>query len=426
MQLERFTGLIGIALILGLAFLASNNRKAINYRLVGSGLLLQVVIALLVLKVAPVTLFFQWLGRGMGHIEEFARAGAAFVYGGVIAQQPDGSLANYWGGGFVFAFNVTATIILVCVIVAVLYHVGLMQRVVSVIAKGMNWVMRVSGAEALSNVASAFVGQVEAQVMIRPYLAGMTRSELLASMSGSLACIAGGILIVYVNMGKSAGMDLAPFLLTASLMAAPGALVISKIVFPETEESQTMGKVKLEVKSNYTNLVDAIGHGAGDGFKIAMNVIAMLIGFIALIAMVNWIAAYFIHMVDPTFGADGTTALNWLFGKIFYPMAWAMGVPSADVGNVATLLGQKLTINEFVAFKSLTDHTIPIVTEKGLLIVSFAICGFANFSSVGMQIGGIGELAPGRRADLAKLGLKALFCGTLASYMSATIAGILM
>jgi len=424
--MDRFSGSLGVALILGLAFLASNNRKAINYRLVISGLLLQLGIALLVLKVPPVTRFFQWLGKGMGHIEEFARAGAAFVYGGIITQQPDGTTANYWGGGFVFAFNVTATIILVCVLVAILYHVGVMQRVVSVIAKGMNWVMRVSGAEALSNVASAFVGQVEAQVMIRPYLAGMTKSELLASMSGSLACIAGGILIVYVNMGKSAGMDLAPFLLTASLMAAPGALVISKIVFPETEESQTMGNVKLEVKSNYTNLVDAIGHGAGDGFKIAMNVIAMLIGFIALIAMINWIIAYFIHFYNPAFGADGTTALNWFFGKLFYPLAWAMGVPGADVNNVATLLGQKLTINEFVAFKSLTDKTIPIVTEKGLLIVSFAICGFANFSSVGMQIGGIGELAPGRRADLAKLGLKALFCGTLASYLSATIAGIIM
>jgi len=424
--MERFTGLIGILLILGIAFLASNNRKAINYRLVISGLLLQLTIALLVLKVPPITRFFQWLGKGMGHIEEFARAGAAFVYGGIITQQPDGSVANYWGGGFVFAFNVTATIILVCVLVAILYHIGVMQRVVSVIAKGMNFIMRVSGAEALSNVASAFVGQVEAQVMIRPYLPTMTKSELLASMSGSLACIAGGILIVYVNMGKNAGMDLAPFLLTASLMAAPGALVISKIVFPETEVSQTMGNVKLEVKSNYTNLVDAIGHGAGDGFKIAMNVIAMLIGFIALIAMINWIIAYFIHFYDPTFGADGTTALNWFFGKLFYPMAWAMGVPSTDVSNVATLLGQKLTINEFVAFKSLTDKTIPILTEKGLLIVSFAICGFANFSSVGMQIGGIGELAPGRRADLAKLGLKALFCGTLASYLSATIAGILM
>ena len=424
--MERFSGLLGVAFILLLAFLASNNRKAINYRLVISGLGLQLAIALLVLKVPPVTRFFQWLGKGMGHIEEFARAGAAFVYGGVITQQNDGSIGNYWGGGFVFAFNVTATIILVCVLVAILYHIGLMQRVVSVIAKGMNYIMRVSGAEALSNVASAFVGQVEAQVMIRPYLAGMTKSELLASMSGSLACIAGGILIVYVNMGKSAGMDLAPFLLTASLMAAPGALVISKIVFPETEESQTMGNVKLEVKSPYINVIDAIGHGAGDGFKIAMNVIAMLIGFIALIAMINWIIAYFIHFYDPSFGADGTTALNWFFGKLFYPLAWAMGVPSVDVNNVATLLGQKLTINEFVAFKSLTDKTIPILTEKGLLIVSFAICGFANFSSVGMQIGGIGELAPGRRADLAKLGLKALFCGTLASYLSATIAGIIM
>jgi CNT family concentrative nucleoside transporter len=297
-----------------------------------------------------------------------------------------------------------------------------MQRVVAVIARAMNFVMRVSGAEALSNVASAFVGQVEAQVMIRPYLAGMTRSELLASMSGSLACIAGGILIVYANMGAKAGMDLAPTLITASLMAAPGALVISKIVFPETEESQTMGKVKLEVKSNYTNVIDAISHGAGDGFKISMNVIAMLIGFIALIAMLDWILLRTGHAV----GLDFDLSLNWIFGKLFYPFAWAMGVPAQDVNNVATLLGQKLTINEFVAFSNLTTHAVPVVTNKGLFIVSVAICGFANFSSVGMQIGGIGELAPTRRADLARLGIKALLCGTLASYLSASIAGILM
>ncbi|HMW98648.1 MAG TPA: Na+ dependent nucleoside transporter N-terminal domain-containing protein, partial [Flavobacteriales bacterium] len=224
--MERFIGLIGIVLILGIAFLASNNRKAINKRLVISGLLLQTAIALLVMKVAPITAFFQWLGKGMEKIEHYSRQGASFVYGGIIAQQPDGSMGNYWGGGFVFAFNITATIILVCVLVAILYHIGFMQRVVAVIAKGMNFIMRVSGAEALSNVASAFVGQVEAQVMIRPYLAGMTKSELLASMSGSLACIAGGILIVYANMGAAAGMDLAPKLITASLMAAPGALVI--------------------------------------------------------------------------------------------------------------------------------------------------------------------------------------------------------
>jgi CNT family concentrative nucleoside transporter len=205
-------------------------------------------------------------------------------------------------------------------------------------------------------------------------------------------------------------------------MAAPGALVIAKILYPETEQSQTMGKVKLEVKSNYVNVVDAISHGAGDGFRIAMNVIAMLIGFIALIAMVDWMLGYVGHLFNPSFDLS----LNYIFGKLFYPMAWAMGVPSQDVGSVATLLGQKLTVNEFVAFQNLANKSVPIVTEKGLLIVSIAICGFANFSSVGMQIGGIGELAPARRNDLAKLGMKALLCGTMASYLSATIAGLLM
>ena len=419
--MQRFTGLIGIVLIFGIAFLCSNNRKAINYRLVFSGLTLQLIIAVLVLKVPPITRFFQGLGHGMEKIEQFARQGASFVYGGIAVMQFDGTVKSFTDGGFVFAFNITATIILVCVLVAILYHVGIMQRVVSVIAKAMNFIMRVSGAEALSNVASAFVGQVEAQVMIRPYLAGMTRSELLASMSGSLACIAGGILVVYVNMGAEAGFDLAPKLIAASLMAAPGALVIAKIVFPETQESETLGEVKLEVKSPYINLVDAISHGAGDGFRIAMNVIAMLIGFIALIAMLDWILLRTGHLFSP----DLNLSLNYIFGKIFYPMAWAMGVPSADVQNVATLLGQKLTINEFVAFRNLATKATPILTEKGLLIVSIAICGFANFSSVGMQIGGIGELAPERRADLAKLGLKALLCGTLASYLSATIAGII-
>lgn len=420
--MDRFQGLIGIVLILGIAYLFSNNKKKINFRVVGSGIALQLLIAVLVLKVPAVTSFFQMLGKGMEKIEIFARKGASFVYGGIATYQPDGTIGNYVGSGFVFAFNVTATIILVCALVAVFYHYGIMQRIVAVIAKAMNFIMRVSGAEALSNVASAFVGQVEAQVMIRPYLQTMTRSELLASMSGSLACIAGGILVVYANMGAQAGMDLAPKLIMASLMAAPGALVISKIVFPETEESQTMGRVKLEVKSHYTNVVDAISHGAGDGFKIAMNVIAMLIGFIAVIACIDWILIKVGHIFNPDF----ELSLNYIFGKIFYPFAWAMGVPTTDVDSVATLLGQKLTINEFVAFQNLTNHSVPVVSEKGLLIVSIAICGFANFSSVGMQIGGIGEIAPGRRSDLARLGLKALLCGTLASYLSATIAGILI
>ena len=410
--MERFTGLIGIVLILGIAFLCSNNKKRINLRLVCSGLGLQLLIALLVLKVPAINNFFQVLGKGMQKLEGFAKEGASFVYGGIGTYGVGGQLVNYGvAPAFVFAFNITATIILVCVLVAILYHLRIMQFIVSVVARAMNFIMRVSGAEALSNVASAFVGQVEAQVMIRGYLPTMTRSELLASMSGSLACISGGILIVYANMGVRPD-----YLIAASLMAAPGALVISKIVFPETEVSPTMGTVKLEVKSSYANLVDAITHGAADGFKIAMNVIAMLIGFIALIAMVNWMLGHIYHGLS----------LDLIFGKLFYPFAWAMGVPQQDIHNAAALLGQKLTINEFVAFKSLTTNHVPVLTPKGLTIITIAICGFANFSSVGMQIGGIGALVPERRDDLAKLGMRALLCGTLASYLSATIAGMLI
>ncbi|MBL7895154.1 MAG: NupC/NupG family nucleoside CNT transporter [Bacteroidia bacterium] len=410
--MERFTGILGIIVILGIAFLLSNNKKSINYRLVLSGIGLQLVIALLVLKVPFITNFFAMLGRGMGKIEQFATQGASFVYGGIMIDTHDGASKSFGAPHtFVFAFSVTATIIFVCVLVAVLYHIGFMQKVISVIAKVMNFVMRVSGAEALSNVASAFVGQVEAQVMIRPYLPTMTKSELMASMAGSMACIAGGILIVYVNMGAKA-----EYLLTASLMAAPAALVISKIMYPETEESQTKGEVKLEVKSPYTNVIDAISHGAADGMKIAINVIAMLIGFIALIAFINW----GLGKIYPQL------SLDFIFGKLFYPLAWVMGVPGADVETVATLMGQKLTINEFVAFDTLTHRLAAPLSEKGTMIASFAICGFANFSSVGMQIGGIGALVPERRNDLAKLGIRALIAGTLASYLSACIAGMLV
>ena len=422
--MARFQGLFGIILILAIAFVCSNNKKRINYRLVFSGILLQIVIAVLVLKVPIVTNFFKWVGHQIGHIEEFAKDGAAFVWGGVFVQSNLGATVTYRSPQtFIFAFSVTATIILVCALVAIFYHFGIMQRIVAVIAKAMNFIMKVSGAEALSNVASAFVGQVEAQVMIRPYLKGMTMSELLASMSGSLACIAGGILIVYVNFGAKA-----EYLLTASLMAAPAALVISKIVWPETEESETMGRVKLEVKTPYRNVIDAISHGAGDGFKIAMNVIAMLIGFIALISLVNFL----LGKIGIWMHLDTKLSLDWIFSKLFYPIAWAMGVPTADVNNVAALLGQKITINEFVAFSNLTakdpvtNQLVMHLSEKGTMIASFAICGFANFSSVGMQIGGIGEIAPERRGDLARLGMRALLCGTLASYLSATIAGILM
>ncbi len=408
----RFTGLVGILFILCIAFIFSNNKRKINPRLVLSGLTLQLLIAVLVLKVPIVNHIFQLLGKGMHKLETFAREGAGFVYGGLGVYGNDGRVYDYRiAPVFVFAFNITATIILVCVLVAMLYHLRIMQFLVGIFAKAMKFIMRVSGAESLSNVASAFVGQVEAQVMIREYLPTMTKSELLASMSGSLACLAGGILIVYTNMGARAD-----YLIAASLMAAPGALVISKIVFPETEISPTMGKVKINVKSHYTNLLDAATHGAIDGFMIAMNVVAILIGFIALIAMFNWILGYMHHGLS----------LDWIFGRLFYPFAWAMGIPPQDIPNAATLLGQKLTINEFIAFKNLTSNAVPIATPRGLTIITVALCGFANFSSVGMQIGGIGALVPERRGELAKLGLKALLCGTLASYLSASIAGILI
>ena len=416
--MERFQGLIGLVLILAIAWLFSNNKKKINYRLVLSGLLLQSVIAVAILKVEMIKRFFQALGNVITHIEAFAKQGASFVYGPLMADNFAGGAVPYSREGvFVFGFSVMATIILVCVLVAILYYFGVMQIIISWIAKGMNTLMRVSGAEALSNVASAFVGQVEAQVMIRPYLSTMTQSELLASMSGSLACIAGGILVVYVSFGAKA-----EYLLAASIMAAPAALVISKIVMPETEESKTMGNVKLEVKTPYRNVIDAISHGASDGMKISVNVIAMLIGFIGLIALINFLLTKAGHVA----GLPFSLTLDWIFSKVFYPLAWCMGVPSADVGTVATLMGQKLTINEFVAFDNMTNRGLTPVTEKGLLIVSIAICGFANFSSVGMQIGGIGELAPDRKGDLAKLGMKALLCGTLASYLSATLAGLLI
>lgn len=466
--MERFTGLIGITLILGIAFAFSNNKRKINLRLVCSGLALQIVIAVLILQVKPVSSMFSTVGKGMQKIEQFAKRGTDFVYGGIVVdngtypasriridtvfnsrglkevqyflkgreankeQQIETPVINaageyvvrnnYTRNGFIFAFNITAIIILVCIIVSILYYIGLMQVIVSIIAKGMNYIMQVSGAEALSNVASAFVGQIEAQIMIRPYLQGMTKSELLSSMSGSLACIAGGILVVYSNMGAEAGMDIAPTLIMASLMAAPGALVISKIVFPETEESQTRGKMKLDIKSDHVNLIDAISHGAIDGFKIAMNVIAMLIGFMALIALVDWSLLHIGHIFNPQFN----WTLDLIFAKLFYPFAWAMGIPGEDINNSATLLGQKLTVNEFLAFKNLTAVPHFIKTPKGLAIITTAICGFANFASVGMQIGGIGALAPERRADLARLGMKALLCGTLASYLSASIVGILM
>ncbi len=412
--MERFTGLLGIILILGLAYLLSNNRKAINYRTVGVGFALQVVLAIFILKTETGQVVFQWLGDSINTLLGQADKGAMFVFGSLVNRELMGKAFGA-GNEYIFFFKVVPTIIFVAVLVNMFYYLGILQRVVAFIGKGVHWLMGVSGAEALSNVASTFVGQVEAQIMIKPYLKNMTNSELMASMTGSFACIAGGVMAVYISLGVPA-----PYLLAASLMAAPGALVISKIMFPETEKSETHGEVKLEISKSHANLVDAISAGASEGLKVGLNVIAMLIGFIALIALVDIGLGHIGSLVNMP-----NLSMNLILGKLFSVFAFAMGVPLKDIEAAGALMGEKMVVNEFVAYLDLMKIKATL-DPKTIAITSFALCGFANFSSIAIQIGGIGELAPTRRSDLAKLGFKALIAGTLASYMSATLAGLLL
>jgi len=424
--MERFTGLIGVVLIFAIAFLMSNNRKAINYKLVFSGLAIQISLAVFILKIPIGQSIFAWLGDAVTKILNFSQGWAAFVFGPLVNTA---NMSKAFGNGneFIFFFNIIPTIIFVAVLVSVAYYLGIMQRIVKFIAFIVYKLMGVSGSEALSNVASAFVGQVEAQIMIKPYLKGMTMSELLASMTGSMACIAGGVMAVYIALGVPA-----EYLIAASLMAAPAALVISKIVWPETEISETKGRVSLEIKKTNANLVDAISHGASDGLKVGLNVVAMLIGFIAIIALVDFVLGkigYGLHSLGLSLSFIGinlqSLSLNQILGSLFSVFAYAMGVPGKDVQIAGSLMGTKMVINEFVAYLDLTKIK-ETLDPKTILITSFALCGFANFSSIAIQVGGIGELSPERRTDLAKLGMRALICGTLASYLSATIAGILM
>lgn len=427
--MSNLFGLIGMALIIGIAYLLSNNKKAINWRLVISGLIIQFGLAIFVLKIPFGQKLFGYIGDFVEKILKYALEGGSFVFGSLVNQKLLNQVLGV-GNGYIFAFQLTASVIFIAVLVNIAYHIGLMQKIVAVVAKIVHKVMGVSGSEALSNVASAFVGQVEAQILIKPYITGMTMSELLASMTGSMACIAGGVMAVYISMGIPAH-----YLLAASIMAAPGALVISKIVWPETEESETQDNVKLEIKKTHVNLIDAIARGASDGMRISINVVAMLIGFLALIAMLNAFIG-FIGLKLAAIGVPNFWGMNMhhlgikdLLGSVFSIFAWFMGVPWHDTHVVGSMLGTKMVFNEFVAYvdlSSIIKGTSDIVlSQKSIIITSFALCGFANFGSIAIQIGGIGELAPSRRKDLARLGLKALLCGTMASYMSATIAGIL-
>ncbi|MDR1326784.1 MAG: NupC/NupG family nucleoside CNT transporter [Heliobacteriaceae bacterium] len=402
--MDRFFGILGIALIFGLAFLLSNNRKAINYKTVGMGFLLQVALAVFVFKVPVGQMIFMKTGMFIAKILEFSLEGGRLVFGSLME--------NY-----VFALQLVSSLIFMMILVNILYYYGIMQRVVFVLGRAMNKLMSVSGAEALSNVASAFVGQVVAQIMIKPYLAKLTRSELLASMAGSMACISGAIMPIYIGMGIPAH-----YLLAASVMAAPGALVISKIVYPETNKPETSDSFEINYskrKRPYTNLFDAISSGASEAIKVAFNVIAMIIALVALVAFIDWI----LGSAGALFGfAD--LSLKFIMGKIFAVFAYFMGVPLSEASAVGSLMGTKLVLNEMVAYVDLTSLSHPL-SAKSYLIACIALCSFGNFGSIAILIGGVGELAPNQRKNLARLGLRALICGTLTCYMSAAIAGIL-
>jgi CNT family concentrative nucleoside transporter len=422
---------LGCAAILATAFAMSNNRKAINYRLVLSGLAMQLLLAVFVLKVELGQELFKQIGDGVTALLHFSDEGAGFVFGPLV-NNPE-QLVKVLGPGadYIFAFRVVPTIIFVSSLVSISYYLGIMQRVVEVFARVVAFLLGASGSEAVSNAGSVFVGQVEAQLLIKPYVASMTMSELLASMAGSMACVAGGVLAVYIGLGIKAS-----YLLTASIMAAPGALVISKIVYPETEKSQTKGKVQIEIKTHSANIIDAAANGASEGLRIGLNVVAMLIAFIGLIALtdacLSGVGRFFagVGVSAAPIGLDlSHLRLKDIFGALFAPWAWLLGVPWSEANIVGRLMGEKLVINEFVAYTDLSGmlkNPATHLSHQAETIVTFALCGFANFSSVAMQIGGIGEIAPTRRHDLARLGIKALICGSLASYMSAALAGLLI
>jgi CNT family concentrative nucleoside transporter len=410
-RLQPFVGLI---VILGIAYALSNNRRAIDRRTVAWGLALQVVFALLVLRTTAGQRVFQTLGGAINRLLDFAFVGSSFVFGPlgdkvvwpeIMTKVLGAEGAQY---GVIFAFQVLPTIIFIAALFAILYYFGVMQVIVRLFAILMRRVMRASGAESLNVAASIFLGQTEAPLTIRPYLPKMTESELMTVMTAGMAHISGGIMAAYILFGIEA-----QHLLTAVIMTAPGTLMMAKIFVPETGHPETMGTVRLEVERTDVNVIDAAGRGTSEGLALALNVGAMLISFLALIALVNALL-----------GLAGLS-LQQIFGWVFAPVAWSMGVPWADAPVIGNLLGTRMALNEFVAYSQLGALKAEL-DPRSFTIATYALCGFANFSSIGIQIGGIGALAPTRRHDLARLGLRAMLAGTLANFVTATIAGFLL
>lgn len=419
--LSTLQPLIGLFGILGLAYALSTNRKAISLRVVGWGLGLQVLFALIVLKTSIGQSVFTVLGDKMRQLLEFSIVGSGFVFGAlgdgaVWSRVMTGALgeegARY---GVVFAFQILPTIIFIAALFAILYFVGVMQFIVRLFAVVMNKVMGASGAESLNVAASIFMGQTEAPLTIRPFLARMTQSELMTVMTSGMAHISGGIMAAYIAFGIDA-----KHLLTAVIMTAPGTLMMAKMFVPETETPETRGTVKLEVVNEDVNIIDAAGRGTAEGLHLALNVGAMLISFVALIALVNAI----LGAAGGWVGLQGFS-LQTIFGWVFAPVAWSLGVPWKDAATIGNLLGTRMVLNEFIAFAQLGGMK-DVLDPKSFTIATFALCGFANFASIGMQIGGIGALAPSRRGDLARLGLRAMLAGTLANFLTAIIVGFLL
>ena len=427
-------GLFGLVVLLSIAWLFSNSKKNINWRIVGTGVGLQLLFAIFVILTPWGSIVFDAIGSFFVKIINFTFNGAEFVFGALANQStfekafPE-NLHNQ-GLGFIFAFQVLPTIIFFSSLMSVLYHLGIMQKIVQGMAWVMSKTMRVSGAESISVAANVFIGQTEAPLVVRPYVSLMTKSELLTLMVGGMATIAGGVLAAYVSLlgGTDPALQLhyAKHLLSASIMAAPATIVIAKILVPEREVSKTMGKVKVMVERTSSNVIEAAATGAGDGLKLALNVGAMLLAFIALIFMFNWIiTGIFSDMLGLTIAGEAIT-IEILLGYLLSPLAWIIGVPWADSVTVGSLIGQKVVLNEFIAYLNLS-HLIPtgVLSDKAVIISTYALCGFANFSSIAIQIGGIGGIAPDRKSDLAKFGLRAVLGGSLATFMTATIAGVL-
>jgi CNT family concentrative nucleoside transporter len=418
-------GLFGLAVLIGIAWLFSNNRRAVDWRLVATGIALQVAFAALVLLVPGGKDVFDALGNGFVKILSFVGAGSNFIFG---------SLMDTEKFGFIFAFQVLPTIIFFAALMGVLYHLGVMQWIVRVMALAITKVMRVSGAETTSVCASVFIGQTEAPLTVRPYIGKMTESELITMMIGGMAHIAGGVLAAYVGMLGGGDPVQSAFyakhLLAASIMAAPATLVIAKVLIPETGEPLTRGTVKMEVEKTASNVIDAAAGGAADGLRLALNIAAMLLAFIALIALLNWPLTWIGEVTGLQAAIGKPTDMALILGYLLAPLAWVIGVPWQDATIVGSLIGQKIVINEFVAYMQLSEIIKTgvdgvMLTDQGKLIATYALCGFANFSSIAIQIGGIGGLAPERRADLARFGMRAVLGGSLATFMTATIAGVL-